>query len=125
MQQPHRRPSLFLGERRQRGGGDLGGNDDCGLRHVATAAGQGHRAAAAILCIGERSDKAAHTQPIDDALDGSGVEKDQSAEGFCEQGPTSYNLAIAANWVCVKPSMIFAVKIEVCRCMATRIRNPI
>jgi len=30
----------------------------------------------------------------------------------------------AANWVCVSPSIIFDMNMEVCRCMATRSKKP-
>jgi hypothetical protein len=33
-------------------------------------------------------------------------------------------LAITANWVCVKSSTMLDMKIEVWRCIATRIRKP-
>ena len=44
---------------------------------------------------------------------------------FCEQGPVALRRANAANCGWVRPNAIFLKKMSVCRCMASRNRNPI
>src|SRR5450631_3177630 len=124
LQQPRHQPLLLLRQRRQRRGGDLGGDQLGGLRHLTAALGERQRAAAAVVWIGERGQKAARTQPVDHALDGGGVEIDQPAEMVLRTGAASASMASAANWVWVSPSIMRVVKIAVWRCRATRNRYP-
>ncbi len=103
---------------------DLGGDRLRGLRHRTAVLGKRHGTAAAILRIVDGGDKAARNEPVDDSLDGGGVEVDAAAEMVLRTGADVVQLGEPANWVWVRPSIMRLVKIAMCRCMATRNRNP-
>src|SRR5262245_41274779 len=73
--------SLFVRrEGPQRGRGNLGRDGHGFLRHAPSTLGQRDSPPAPILWVVERCNKAAQMQPIDDPLDGGGVEIDQPAK---------------------------------------------
>jgi hypothetical protein len=111
-------------ERGKRRRGDLGGDQHGLFGHGTAALGERHRAAAAVLRVGDRSEEAARRQPVDHALDGGGVEADVPAEMVLRSGAEVVQFGERGELGLRQPLDHARGEDRGVRCMATRSRKP-